>query len=236
MPLSINYTGQSKILSYNKLNRYISLSRLDGISTENFIYYNKSKVGFSLKNELNSYDGIKNGIVVIGNYFRNIVVGSTLDYLNGFDVISSNAKMICKQLDSIDKIRNATVEELVAIDRVGEIMAKKFVEYFADEENNRKLNNLLLEVELYIEQSNDEQVLEGKTFVITGTVNEFSNRNELKKFIEDRGGKVTGSVTGKTNYLINNDINSNSSKNKKAKELGVEIIDEQGFMKLVAQN
>ena len=70
MPLSINYTGQSKILSYNKLNRYISLSRLDGISTENFIYYNKSKVGFSLKNELNSYDGIKNGIVVIGNYFR----------------------------------------------------------------------------------------------------------------------------------------------------------------------
>lgn len=115
-------------------------------------------------------------------------------------------------------------------------MAKKFVEYFADEENNRKLNNLLLEVELYIEQSNDEQVLEGKTFVITGTVNEFANRNELKKFIEDRGGKVTGSVTGKTNYLINNDINSNSSKNKKAKELGVEIIDEQGFMKLVAQN
>ena len=87
MPLSINYTGQSKILSYNKLNRYISLSRLDGISTENFIYYNKSKVGFSLKNELNSYDGIKNGIVVIGNYFRNIVVGR-------FDVISSNAKMI----------------------------------------------------------------------------------------------------------------------------------------------
>ena len=144
--------------------------------------------------------------------------------------------MICKQLDSIDKIRNATVEELVAIDRVGEIMAKKFVEYFADEENNRKLNNLLLEIELYIEQSNDEQVLEGKTFVITGTVNEFANRNELKKFIEDRGGKVTGSVTGKTNYLINNDINSNSSKNKKAKELGVEIIDEQGFMKLVAQN
>ena len=112
----------------------------------------------------------------------------------------------------------------------------QFVEYFADEENNRKLNNLLLEVELYIEQSNDEQVLEGKTFVITGTVNEFANRNELKKFIEDRGGKVTGSVTGKTNYLINNDINSNSSKNKKAKELGVEIIDEQGFMKLVAQN
>ena len=94
MPLSINYTGQSKILSYNKLNRYISLSRLDGISTKNFIYYNKSKAGFSLKNELNSYDGIKNGIVVIGNYFRNIVVGSTLDYLNGFDVISSNARMI----------------------------------------------------------------------------------------------------------------------------------------------
>lgn len=126
--------------------------------------------------------------------------------------------MICKQLDSIDKIRNATVEELVAIDRVGEIMAKKFVEYFADEENNRKLNNLLLEIELYIEQSNDEQVLEGKTFVITGTVNEFANRNELKSLLKIEG-KVTGSVTGKTNYLINNDINSNSSKIKRQRNL-----------------
>ena len=177
-----------------------------------------------------------NNITAAVEKSRRVTLPSFIYSLGIANIGISNAKMICKQLDSIDKIRNATVEELVAIDRVGEIMAKKFVEYFADEENNRKLNNLLLEVELYIEQSNDEQVLEGKTFVITGTVNEFSNRNELKKFIEDRGGKVTGSVTGKTNYLINNDINSNSSKNKKAKELGVEIIDEQGFMKLVAQN
>lgn len=94
MPISINYTGQSKILSYDKINRYISLSRLDGISSDNFIYYNKSKVGFILKSELDSYDGIKNGIVVIGNYFRNIIVGTVLDYLNGFDVINSNARMI----------------------------------------------------------------------------------------------------------------------------------------------
>ena len=94
MPLSINYTGQSKILSYNKLNRYISLSRLDGISTENFIYYNKSKVGFSLKNELNSYDGIKNGIVVIGNYFRNIITGTILDYKNGFNNVSGDMKIV----------------------------------------------------------------------------------------------------------------------------------------------
>ena len=177
-----------------------------------------------------------NNITAAVEKSRRVTLPSFIYSLGIANIGISNAKMICKQLDSIDKIRNATVEELVAIDRVGEIMAKKFVEYFADEENNRKLNNLLLEVELYIEQSNDEQVLEGKTFVITGTVNEFANRNELKKFIEDRGGKVTGSVTGKTNYLINNDINSNSSKNKKAKELGVEIIDEQGFMKLVAQN
>ena len=164
---------------------------------------------------------------------RRVTLPSFIYSLGIANIGISNAKMICKQLDSIDKIRNATVEELVAIDRVGEIMAKKFVEYFADEENNRKLNNLLLEVELYIEQSNDEQVLEGKTFVITGTVNEFSNRNELKKFIEDRGGKVTGSVTGKTNYLINNDVNSTSSKNKKARDLGVPIISEKDFLEML---
>lgn len=94
MPLSINYTGQSKISSYAQLNRYVSLSRLDSISSQNFVYYNKSKAGFVFNGELNLKQGIQNGIVVIGNYFRNIITGTILDYLHGFKNISSELKMI----------------------------------------------------------------------------------------------------------------------------------------------
>lgn len=184
-----------------------------------------NKKGFGEKSYKNITDAIEKS--------RKVTLPAFVYSLGIANIGISNAKMICRKLNSIDKIRSATVEELISIDRVGEIMAEKFVDYFNDEENNRKLNNLLVEVDLYVEESNDEQVLEGKTFVITGKVNKFANRNELKKFIEDRGGKVTGSVTGNTDYLINNDINSSSSKNKKAKELGVEIIDEKGFMALI---
>ena len=93
MPLTVNYTGQSKIFNSSRLNRYTSLTRLENISNQYITSY-KQNVGFELKNDLGLVEGIKNGVVVFGNYFRNIVVGSTLDYLNGFDVISSNARMI----------------------------------------------------------------------------------------------------------------------------------------------
>ena len=83
---------------------------------------------------------------------------------------------------------------------------------------------------LKTEDDGTEQNMEGLNFVVTGSVNHFNNRNEVKEYIEKRGGKVTGSVTSKTNYLINNDVMSNSSKNKKAKELGVEIISEEQFL------
>ena len=93
--------------------------------------------------------------------------------------------------------------------------------------------HLLLEVHMEeLEVQNTEQVLAGKTFVITGSVEHFANRNEMKAYIEERGGKVTGSVTSKTDYLINNDSTSASSKNKKAKELGIPILTEEDFLKL----
>lgn len=144
----------------------------------------------------------------------------------------ANAKLICKYFSNdFDKIRNATEEELVEINHIGDKMAEKFVAYFSDEENNSKVDRLLEQVNIVKPQENDNiQTMEGLTFVVTGSVEKFPNRNAVKDYIEKRGGKVTGSVTSKTNYLINNDVMSNSSKNKKAKELEIEIINEEQFL------
>lgn len=146
----------------------------------------------------------------------------------------SNAKMICKYFhNDFEKVRNADVEELVSIDGVGEIIAESFAAFFRDEENNKIINDLLQIVEFEKEEDNPVgEDMAGINFVITGSVNHFANRNEVKELIEKRGGKVTGSVTSKTNYLINNDNMSSSSKNKKAKELNIPIITEEEFMNM----
>ena len=116
------------------------------------------------------------------------------------------------------------------------MIASSVTGYFADEENSRALDQLLCELEIEKTASSEEaQVFAGKTFVITGSVNHFSNRNELKAYIEERGGKVTGSVTKKTDYLINNDTASASSKNKKAAELGIPVISEEDFLTLTVK-
>lgn len=144
----------------------------------------------------------------------------------------ANAKVICKAFGfDIESIKSATVEQLVEIDGIGQIMAEKFCEYFDDETNLERLNNLLKEVNVELpDVSGVEQNMEGLVFVITGSVEQFANRDEVKAYIEQRGGKVTGSVSAKTNYLINNDATSGSSKNKKAKSLGIPIITEQEFL------
>ena len=140
----------------------------------------------------------------------------------------SNAKMLCKAFDNdFDKIRNAKVEDLVIIDGMAEKRAVPFVEYFEDKENSDALDRLLDELEIIKPEVTSEQNMEGLSFVITGSLNSFENRDALKRYIEDRGGSAKGSVSSATNYLINNDIDSNSSKNKKAKELGIEIITEE---------
>ena len=147
----------------------------------------------------------------------------------------SNSKMICREYDDdLTKIMNAEVDELVTIDGVGEVIAKTFSDYFKDANNIRKINELLKEIVFEKDEKNDSSdILKDKVFVITGSLNGYSNRNEMKDLIEKLGGKVTGSVTGKTSYLINNDVTSSSSKNKKAKELGVPIISEDDFNKLI---
>lgn len=146
----------------------------------------------------------------------------------GFGV--ANAKLVVKAYKSdFEAIMNATEEDLMEIEKVGEVLARDFVAYFKNESNVSEVRKLLEEVHFIIEENNREQDLEGFTFVITGSLETYPNRDALKKEIEDRGGKVAGSVSAKTSFLINNDIASNSSKNKKAKSLGVPIITEEDF-------
>ena len=126
------------------------------------------------------------------------------------------------------------MEELVDIQGVGEVIARTFVDYFSDETHRDLFKRLLQEVKLQKEEGEESaQIFENMNFVITGSVEHFANRREVKEIIESRGGKVTGSVTGKTNYLINNDVQSASSKNKKAKELNVPIISEAQFLEML---
>ena len=145
----------------------------------------------------------------------------------------ANAKVICKYFDDdIEKIRYAEEEEISSIEGIGPVIAGSLADYFKSAENNQKLDHLLSHLHLVHEETSAEQVFAGKTFVITGSVEHFSNRSEAKEFIEARGGKVTGSVTKKTDYLINNDKTSASSKNKKAQELGISILSEEDFLEL----
>ena len=140
----------------------------------------------------------------------------------------SNARLICKHFDNdLEKVRRAGYEELTAIDGVGGVIAGSVCEYFSSDENNRIFDDLLKEVVIEKpEAAEARDGIAGKSFVITGSLHNFENRDALKTAIENAGGKVTGSVSSNTDYLINNDINSTSSKNKKAKELSVPIITE----------
>ena len=148
----------------------------------------------------------------------------------------ANAKVICKEFDyDLEKMIHATAEEISGIEGIGPVIAKSYTEYFADEEKMKKFRHLLSHLELEEVKQENRLTLEGKQFVITGSVNHFANRAQLKEFIEQRGGKVTGSVTSKTDYLINNDVTSNSSKNKKARELEIPILSEEDFLHMAEE-
>lgn len=148
----------------------------------------------------------------------------------------ANAKVICRELKyDVESLLKVSEEELNEIQGVGEVLAKAFVEYFADAKHVENFRRLLNELTIPEETVTKQQIFEGVNFVITGSVKHFANRGEVKELIESLGGKVTGSVTSKTNYLINNDVTSTSSKNKKANELGIPIISEETFLELVNQ-
>lgn len=149
----------------------------------------------------------------------------------------ANAKVICKEFQyDVEAMLHATEEELNEIPGVGGVIAKAFVDYFSSRQHVKQFLDLLNELVLPKETVEEtKQIFAGINFVITGSVTHFSNRGEVKELIESLGGKVTGSVTSKTNYLINNDVTSASSKNKKANELGIPIISEESFLEMVRE-
>lgn len=151
----------------------------------------------------------------------------------------ANARMICRHFkNDLEAMRHAGKEELMGIDGIGEVLADAWAAYFAEEKNNRIVDHLLEQLTIEDETMDEGRIspiFEGMNFVVTGTVEHFKNRRELQEEIEKRGGRVTGSVTSKTSYLINNDTASASSKNKKAKELGIPILSEADFLELLRQ-
>ena len=151
----------------------------------------------------------------------------------------ANARMLCRHFkNDFEAMRGADREELVSVDGIGEVLADAWIEFFSKESNNAIVDRLFKELTIAAaadEEDDGGAALAGMNFVITGTVEHFKNRKELKDRIEALGGKVTGSVTGKTNYLINNDTASASSKNKKARELGVPVISEEMFLAMLEE-
>ena len=187
----------------------------------------KQMDGFGEKSFVNLQNSIQNA--------RKTTLSRLVYSLGISNVGSANAKVICRALgNDPERILNATIEELSDISGVGGVIAGAFVDYFSDREHRDIFERLLQEVEIPQEETaEDSQKFAGVNFVITGSVHHFANRAEVKEEIEKRGGKVTGSVTSKTNYLINNDVNSTSSKNRKARDLNVPIISEEEFLNML---
>jgi len=174
-----------------------------------------------------------NKLITAINESRNTTMSRLINALGIPNVGETTAKLIAKHFkNDLNAVMRASVEDYIEIDGVGQIIAEAIVRYFANEENCDIINKLQAELTFEDEAVDGEQIFEGMVFVVTGSVNHFANRDELKDVIESKGGKVTGSVSAKTTYLINNDVTSNSSKNKKAKSLNIPIISEEEFLEM----
>ena len=189
----------------------------------------KNMDGFGEK----SYENLQNSV----NHARTTTLPRLVYSLGIPNIGIANAKVICRALgNDPERVMNASAEALEEIPGVGDVIAKAYVDYFADEEHRDIFRRLLQEVEIpEEEETEDSRKFSGVNFVITGSVEHFANRAAVKEEIEKRGGRVTGSVTSKTNYLINNDVNSTSSKNRKARELGIPIISEEKFLEMLQE-
>lgn len=177
-----------------------------------------------------SYDNLINSI----EKSRNVKLANFIFALGIPDIGLSRAKLICKNYSNdINKIRNLTFEELSKIDGIGEIIAKGWIDTFNNDDFIKELELLLKEVNFTDTSIDNNQPLKDLTFVITGSVNNFTNRDELVEYIESYGGKVVKTISNNVNYLINNDITSTSTKNTKAKELGIKIISENDLMSMI---
>lgn len=216
-------------LSDATLEKFISMGFLKDLSDIFHLNQHEEAIvemdGFGQK----SYDNLMKSI----ENARTVAMTKFIYSLGISGIGLANAKVIVSYFgQDFERIIHATEEELVAVDGIGEVLAKAFCDFFADPQRMQIVNELLAEITFEKEENNSEQTLEGKTFVITGSVERFANRNELKDYIEKLGGKVTGSVSKNTDYLINNDVTSNSSKNKKARELSIPILSEEEFVRI----
>lgn len=211
-----------KLIARGFIHEFADIFRLDRYADEI-----KEMEGFGEKSCQNILDSIEKA--------RTTTLPRLIYGLGIQNIGVANGKMLAKHYHyDLEELRKATAEELSAIDGIGEVIAQSIAGYFREEKKMEALDRLLEQITLeQPEENTNVQIFEGKNFVITGSVEHFANRNEVKAVIEERGGKVTGSVTGKTDYLINNDTTSNSSKNKKAKELGIPIISEEEFLKML---
>lgn len=208
-----------KFINAGFLHEFADLYHLDRYETEI-----TSMEGFGEKSYKNLIDAI--------NKSRETTLPRVLYALGIANIGVANAKVLCKYFDyDMSRLMDITVEELSQVEGIGEVIASAFVEYMQNETNRKHMDNLFKEISVEIpDVKSVVQSLSGKSFCVTGSLNHYASRNELKEVIEEKGGKVTGSVTSKTMCLINNDITSNSSKNKKAKELGVPILTEDEFI------
>jgi len=208
-----------KFMEQGFLKEYADLFHLDRYKEEI-----TQMEGFGEKSYQNLIDSIEKA--------RNTTLPRLIYALGIANIGVANAKMLCKHFEyDIESLRHADVETLSAVEGVGEVIASTYVAYMQDEDNQQKIGHLLQELQIEAPKVDAEgQTLSGMIFVVTGSLNHFANRNDLKELIEQKGGKVTGSVTGKTTCLINNDSTSASSKNKKAKELNVPILTEDEFL------
>lgn len=224
---AMNVDGLSEATIEKLISRGMITELADIFHLEKYEEEIKSMEGFGEKSYNNLINSVHNA--------RTTTCAKFLYSLGIPNIGLSNAKLICKEFQNdIHKVMNSEKEILLTIAGIGEVIADTFLDFFANTNNRNTVEELLKEITIEVEEMNmDNQIFLGKTFVITGSVEHFVNRNEVKDVIEQRGGKVAGSVSSKTDYLINNDNLSASSKNKKAKELGVTIITEEEFIAML---
>lgn len=225
---AMNITDFSKATIEKFINNKFITNYTDIYNLENFKNDIINMQGFGEKSYNNIINAIENS--------KNTTLPNFIYSLGIEHIGLSNAKTLCKYFNyDFDKIKNATLDEIIAIDGFGEIMANSLINYFSDKENIELINKVfpLLKLSDSINAKTNNKSIQNKIFVITGDLQSFKNRKELQQKIEDLGGKVTGNVSTKTDYLINNDKTSTSSKNKKAKELNITIINEEDFLKML---
>lgn len=213
-----------KFIALKYIREYADIFHLDRYQEEI-----QSLEGFGEKSYQNLIDSVERA--------RTTTLPRVIYALGIANIGLANAKVICKEFNyDVEAMLRASKEELNAIPGVGEVIAKAFVDYFSSKLHVRQFRELLKELVIPMEEAKvSKQIFAGVNFVITGSVEHFANRGEVKELIESLGGKVTGSVTSKTNYLINNDVTSTSSKNKKANDLGIPIISEDTFLSMIRQ-